>query len=361
MPARLLDPLLLGSELLEQWELFRAANPLYASPFYSHAFAKAVASARNDAKVAVLESAGKVIGFLPLHLTRGGGAKPIGGPINDYHGPILAPEIAMSPEQLVRAAGISAYDYNHLPCGLGALALGCRRRSTSPQMDLSKGYGACVARKDLSWSRAASLMRRRWRQTEAEFGPIRFTFHDPSDATYLRHVEFKDAHYRELGISGSVSKGWTGKVLESIRRAQEPDFAGVMSTIHAGERLLATHFGMRSQSVWHWWFPAYDPELAKLSPGITLVNECAKSAQEHGIKVIDFGRGTERYKLQFADRAVELCEGSMTREGSLAAVIRRLADGAVGLAERLPLGRFETYPSRAAARMVSGVNLPGGG
>ena len=33
---------------------------------------------------------------------------------------------------------------------------------------------------------------------------------------------------------------------------------------NGGERLVAAHLGMRSRTVWHYWFPAYDPAFAKI-------------------------------------------------------------------------------------------------
>jgi CelD/BcsL family acetyltransferase involved in cellulose biosynthesis len=131
-----------------------------------------------------------------------------------------------------------------------------------------------------------------------------------------------------------------------------------MSTLHAGDRLIAGHFGLRSANVLHWWFPSYDLSLSRLGPGISLIRESTLSMSDHGLSILDFGRGDEDFKLHFADRHVPLCEGSICHAGSMAATLRQGTQALVGLAERLPLGRFRAYPRRAAARLVSGVNLP---
>ena len=75
-------------------------------------------------------------------------------------------------------------------------------------------------------------------------------------------------------------------------------------------------------------------------------------------RLLDFGKGDEDYKLGFADRHVSLCEGSITLAGSMAATMRQGADALVKTAERLPLGKFRSYPRRAVARFISGVGLP---
>lgn len=356
--GRLLEPSELDEDLFVLWKQFCNGNPLYQSPFYRPQFTQAVAQARADARIAVLERGGDVVGFLPFHLTRSGTGKPIGGHINDYHGPILAPEVEISAQALIEAAGISAYDYNHLPVAFTALATGAHTFSISPQMDLSGGYEAYVARRDSGWTKAQREVRRRQRKTEAEIGPIRFTFHDPSGPVYNRHMEMKNAQYARMGLRMTLGTGWVAEVLDRLRHTQEPDFAGVMSTLHAGDRLIAAHFGIRSANVLHWWFPSYDLAAYKLGPGINLVNQCAMGMNDRGLSLIDFGKGDEDFKLHFADRHVRLCEGSICHAGSMAATLRLGTRALVGIAERLPLGRFRTYPRRAVARLVSGVALP---
>lgn len=359
MRGHLLDPSDLDADLLALWKRFCDGNPLYHSPFYRPQFTQAVALARPDARVAVLEERGDVVGFFPFHLTRSGTGKPIGGHINDYHGPILAPGVEPSAQALLQVGGISAYDYNHLPAAFTALTAGAHTFSISPQMDLSDGFDAYLARKGSQWwGKVRREVRRRKRKAEDAFGPVRFVFHDPSDRAYSVHVAMKNTQYERMGLRAEMGGGWAGKVLETLRYTQEPDFAGIMSTLYAGDRLIAGHVGLRSADVLHWWFPSYDLSLSKLGPGISLIHECMLSVREHGLAIVDFGKGDEDFKMFFADRHVKLCEGSICHAGSMAATLRQGTDALVGFAERLPLGRFKTYPRRAAARLVSGVNLP---
>lgn len=348
----------LSSDLVTLWKTFCQGAPLYQSPFYWPQFTQAVARARSDVRIAIIEERGDVVGFLPFHLTRSGVGKPIGGQLNDYQGPILAPDSSVEPQVLLDAAGISCYDYNHLPLSFGKLTAEAHTRSISPQMDLSEGYDAFVARKGSSWTRAKKLMRRRYRKTEEQFGPIRFTFHNPEESAYRQHVAMKNALLERVGTRFRIAPDWIGDTLNHLRQMQEPEFLGVMTTLHAGDRLIAAHFGLRSSTIWHFWFSSYDLELYKLGPGINLVDHCAMAAQEHGLSAIDFGRGDADYKLLFADRKIELCEGSISRSGSMARLIRRGARSAVSVAERLPLGRHNSFPGRLAARFLSGVALP---
>ena len=348
----------LSPDLVARWKALCGADPLYHSPFYRPQFTQAVARARSDVRIAVFEDRDDVVGFLPFHLTRSGAGKPIGGQLNDYQGPIIAKGVQLDPRTLLEGAGISSYDYNHLPAAFTQLAADARGRSISPQMDLTEGYEAFVARKDSSWTKAKREMRRRFRKTEAELGPIRLTFHNSDDGAYRQHVEMKNALYERADTQFRIKSDWIGTVLAQLKETAEPDFSGVMTTLHAGDRLIAAHLGLRTETLWHWWFPSYDLDAYKLGPGINLVDQCAMAAEEHGITLIDFGRGDGAFKLLFADRHIDLCEGAITRPGSIARLVRNGTTSLVSAAERLPLGRYQSYPRRAAAKFIAGVALP---
>ncbi len=125
---------------------------------------------------------------------------------------------------------------------------------------------------------------------------------------------------------------------------QTADFAGVCSVLRAGGRILAAHAGMRSRHVLHWWFPSYDVQFHKYSPGMVLLFRMAAAATGAGISTIDLGKGDEPYKQTLANAATELGEGFVERPSLLSAArtLRRLADNhlprqGLGAALRLPL------------------------
>ena len=95
---------------------------------------------------------------------------------------------------------------------------------------------------------------------------------------------------------------------------------GLALAIVKGDQLVAAHFGIRSRRVLHWWFPAYDPELGKYSPGAQLLLELAREAAARGVERIDLGEGDESYKLSFMTGATALAVGSVdTRPAARAA------------------------------------------
>ena len=75
--------------------------------------------------------------------------------------------------------------------------------------------------------------------------------------------------------------------------------------------LIAAHMGMRSHSIWHYWFPAYNPRFSKYSPGLILLLKMAESAASLGLSRIDLGRGDEQYKSRLASGVITVSRGSV--------------------------------------------------
>jgi len=356
--AHVVRPQELDSSQRASWLALTASNPLYRNPFYSPHFALAVAEARNDAMVAVLEDNGATVGFFPFHRLRGGVAKPIGGPISDYHGPILDAHIALYPQELLRLCGLASYDFNHLPVAMEAFSADAYDHTLSRHIDLSKGFDAYAEERPKIWKKTIREMARRTRKAEREIGAVEFTYHDPSNKSYETHVAHKNEMFNRLKVQSILNVGWVQTTLDIIRHTQLPEFAGVMTTVRADGRLMGAHFGIRSQTDWHWWFPSYDQELSKYGPGIMLLHGAATRAEELGIKWIDFGRGDSEYKITFSNGATPLCEGSIERNVTRPGMLRMAQKATLRALRPIPLGRMESYPRRAFGRLISGMRLP---
>jgi CelD/BcsL family acetyltransferase involved in cellulose biosynthesis len=132
--------------------------------------------------------------------------------------------------------------------------------------------------------------------------------------------------------------------------AQYEHFAGVCSTLRAGDRLVAVHVGMRSPQVLHWWFPAYDRELARYSPGMILLFRLAEAAHSAGIRTIDLGKGDEDYKQRVMTRGVVIREGAVEMP-SLLSTMRRLRRGMETSSRRGGLAAALRLPLRLLRRI----------
>ncbi|HJS83964.1 MAG TPA: GNAT family N-acetyltransferase [Acetobacteraceae bacterium] len=93
-------------------------------------------------------------------------------------------------------------------------------------------------------------------------------------------------------------------------------------------------------------FSAYDPKYDRASPGISLMTEYTRWAFDQGIAVVDYLRGGEPYKFEFANAAVELTsvvEGWTFRGKALLAGVAALA------AARRTLARLRSGATGPAA------------
>lgn len=73
----------------------------------------------------------------------------------------------------------------------------------------------------------------------------------------------------------------------------------------AGREIAAT-FGFELEGAFYLYNSAYEPDAARLSPGLVLVSELVKGSIERGMDSFDFLRGPERYKYQLGSQAVPL-------------------------------------------------------
>jgi CelD/BcsL family acetyltransferase involved in cellulose biosynthesis len=358
MKASIVTPQELDADCIRQWEQLRAANAIYASPFYSPYFAVAVGKVRRDAQVAIFEQDGRIVGFLPFHRVRNGIAKPIGGHFNDYHGPILELGLTLTEPGLLQSAKLDAYDFDHLPSCLGSGLPLTDSSQSSPQMDLSKGYDQCIGAKGDSWKRGQRDMARKLRKMERELGPVHLEFDCKSDDLFDRHAEMRNALYLRIGLRPDYCTGWEGEVLRSLRKANAPSFCSALSIFFAGSQPVAAHFGLLSDDVFHWWFPAYDLSAQRYSPGLQLIDYCARHVSRKGISTIDFGKGHDRYKALFADHCVPMLKGSACRGGSFAARARAGQATILGFAERMLPAAINAYPRKSIERLWTGPTLP---
>ncbi len=75
---------------------------------------------------------------------------------------------------------------------------------------------------------------------------------------------------------------------------------------------MAVHLGLQSADRLCWWFPAYDPELGRYSPGLILLLALIAEGSARQVPILDLGRGEHDYKLRVADRFYEVAEGEVT-------------------------------------------------
>jgi CelD/BcsL family acetyltransferase involved in cellulose biosynthesis len=335
-------------QMVLDWNAWAAPSGRLISPYLRFEFAQSVGRARKDVRVALFEADGKVVGFFPHHATREGVIRPVGAPMSDYQGIIAAPGHQLDPALVLAAAGGSAlvFDnwYEPEACNRSAL----RGTDTSTIADLAGGadayFQARAAEHPAHFRKTARLQR----NAEREFGPARIEFGDPAGALFDQLCAWKRAQYHRSGKLDVLDIGWVRSVLTALHQGESGEFGGLTASLWFGDRLAAVEFGLAAGGVYHSWFPAYDPELARFSPGLLLMQGIFRRAHEHGIERIDLGAGGGHYKKYYRSYEVPLGQGRALRPGLAALGIRswELAEAAA----RIMPARLADIPVRLRRR-----------
>jgi CelD/BcsL family acetyltransferase involved in cellulose biosynthesis len=79
-----------------------------------------------------------------------------------------------------------------------------------------------------------------------------------------------------------------------------------LDLLEIGDRAVASTFSFQLDNTFYLYNSAYEPEAARLSPGLILVAQLVQRSVEQGLHWFDFLRGPERYKYQLGAQALPL-------------------------------------------------------
>lgn len=335
----------LDGALVDAWRQVQVGDARFHSPYFCPEFAQAVAQVRDDVQVVVIEDAGRPVGFFPHQRSSFGMGKPVGGWFSDFHGVIVAPARDWRLDALLRAAHMSVWEFHHLVGEEQEILPFASAAERSPQIDLRAGYRRYVQSRQDSGSdyiRKTEGLARKLSRDMAE--PV-FTLHDADGAVLDRIIEWKSLQFRKANLPDAFSLPWTGALLRRIAQTQTAEFSGVCSVLRIRDRIVAAHMGMRSRNTFHYWFPTYDPEFAKFSPGIILLLRMAEALADTGVETIDLGAGEAQYKERLMTGSIPIRRGAVELPSMLArgrALVRlaenRASRGGAGSLLKIPLG-----------------------
>ena len=337
----------IGDSERAAWLALRSKNPRLTSPFFCPEFTLAVAAARNDVRVCVIEEGRSILGFFPFQRGAFGSGRPVGGKLSDYHGMIAEPHAAWSVDRLLRACKLAFWEFDHLIDGQRPFTRYVVARSISPILDVSAGYDEFRATRRRAGSSRISQLERKAHKIAREVGPLRFEPHTRDPKVLSEVFTRKSEQCRRTGVVDFFALPWTRALIDRVLSIDTPHFSGMLSALYAGEKLVAAHVGMRSEQVWHWWFPVYVPAFAKYSPGGILLLKLAEEAAARRLEHVDLGKGDDAYKAAFHNRSIVLAEGRAARRS----VTTALYDLGAGLEQRLKSSRL-IEPVRPALRGI---------
>ncbi|MFF7186899.1 GNAT family N-acetyltransferase [Streptomyces sp. NPDC008222] len=293
-------------------------SPELANPFLSPEFALAVGRTRRGVRIAVAYEDGEPAAFFPFQRTTAGVGRAVGLGVSDCQGLVHRPGFAWDAHELLRACGLAVWEFDHLVEGQQPFEAEASGTFPSPVMDIDQGYEAYLRRLREQSPKFTRTTLAKDRKLGRDAGQVRYV-HDERDPAALRTLMgWKSAQYRRTGRSDRFAHPWINQLVHQLFHTRSEPFAGILSVLYVADRPVAAHFGLRTERVLACWFPAYDPEFAKYSPGLILHLRMAEAAAADGIAYLDLGRGQKEYKDSLKTRELFVSEGWVTRRHPVA-------------------------------------------
>ena len=294
---------------VQMWTRFQNADPALASPYFSHAYAKAVDSVRPGVKVLRFHENGRIAAYWPIRKGPLGTARPIAGSMDDLHGIIAHPKAVLDLKHTIVRRHLGGYAFSALPYQQARHGLRGQYGDGNQVMDLSSGFTAWHEAR----SQESSNFRREWRKAqkllEHEAVDIRFDVVDAK--SFDRMIELKREAYAKAGHFDLFRLGWPRALLLELMKYDDGNARGVLSTLSIAGEISAIAYCMRSTRVLHYWFPAYEAKFAKQKPGLALLFALAEWADRENITELHLGLGDTQYKRQLASWMMPVRGGTL--------------------------------------------------
>jgi CelD/BcsL family acetyltransferase involved in cellulose biosynthesis len=303
----------------------------------------------DDAELAVhvARRDGRLVAAMPLLVRRHAGLR-VASFVGDRHGVLgdllVAPDAGSGVgEQLARRVvedGCDVVDLHGLPANSRiAAALGSHldviQRVEAPVLDLADGWDAVYRAKTSSKKR--SLHRRRRRQL-AELGGLevsvarRLDELEPAlEEAFALHELRWEGRPDGSGFASATGKRFQRAILPGLAAA---DVARIV-TLRLDGRAIAFHYYFALAGRMYVHRLAFDPALARYSPGIVNTLDTIEAAAAEGLRRVEFLGGDERYKVELADRFEPLCHGFGAASGARGRAYAAAHVGSIRLRMRL--------------------------
>ncbi|HBN76607.1 MAG TPA: cellulose biosynthesis protein CelD [Planctomycetaceae bacterium] len=297
----------------ERWSDILDEHPELNTPFLRPEFTQIVALVRDDVEIAVIDKDGIPVGFFPYQRHNHVANSPVGR-LSESHGAIIDPQIEWNPIEMFKACGIQSWHFDHLPESQTTFSRYQWGTKLSPYVNLSQGYEQYRIEQRAKGS-FLSQSERKLRKLEREQGEIRFEWHSSDPHVLQKLIEWKWAQHRRTKVLEIFQHQWVQDLLRTFAESHFEKFSAPLSAMYAGDQLVAVHLGLMSPTNLHLWFPAYDMEFQKYSPGISHMLKLFEAGCEKGITRVDFGPGSERYKQDLKSNDATIAEGMVNRNG----------------------------------------------
>lgn len=358
MEIDVVRPLDLTASTLDAWSALQTSDPALDSPFFSPHWARAVARAQDGGpegphghsiKVVRITDHGRPVGFMAVRADPFT-AIPAGAPMCDYQGLVAEPGVSIDPRHMVRALGVGRFDFTHVLEGQALFAPHAKGRATSWVIDVGQGYQAYEAGRREAGVGALKDLDKKRRKAEREVGAVQFTPFSRARSDFDQLIGWKRAQFMATGQTDVLGAAWTRRLTDDLFESRDPEFGGVMFTLHLEGRLAAAHFHLRGRHTIHGWQIAHDPAFERYSPGLLLFQDILRWMEETPYCRLDLGAGDYRFKRELSNQQLGVTHG-FVGVASPAALLRGTEYALRRAAESMNLGQVSELPGKAMRRL----------
>lgn len=335
--ASLVRPDALTADDQARWARVVAAQPI---AFLSFAYVRAIASVMPYVRICRLQDADGRAAFFPFqYRSKGhrifGIGERLGRESSDYFGLVAESGFRISPERLLRLAGLRSLSFTHLEESQSAFGLSGDQTEIGHCIEIPSGGDTFWAQKRQEDKKFVLDTERRERKLSEKYGALAFTFQSDQPAEVVAEIICRKRNqYQRTGVKDVLAQQDTQKALQALSGCRDPQCTGVASTLFAGSTWVASHFGLRCLDRLHYWFPVYNPELKNFAPGRLLLKQIIDHAGTLGLTMIDRGAGDSQAKRDLATTTHNFHSGLWQLNDIVAASHR------VGLALHWRLDKF---------------------
>lgn len=308
MQIDVIPPHELDEQLRCGWAQIRRGNASLHSPFFSPEFVLRCAEIHSDVEVGIITQGGDPVAFFPFHRIGRRAALPLGKDLSDFHGLIASEDLEWSVADLLRGCRLDNWQFDHLLASQTRFAPYTTALAESTYVDLRDGYAGYCLRKQESGSKLITRTGRAQRMIDRDTGKTRFEL--VRDPQLVRPaMDWQQVNLHRRGTMFLHTPAEREAMYRSVLDQESLELQARWAALYAGERLLACHLFLCSQTTAHWWLAAFDPSHPQHSPGIIAMLRGIEALAELGITRVDLGKSSNELKERFRSDADLVAEG----------------------------------------------------
>ena len=322
MDITLFQPRQLSAAHIAAWRRMQDADQALGSPFLAPGFTRAVGALRLTARVAVISEDGEPVSFFPFERHALGAGKPIGSGFNDCQGLIHQGNLHLTADDLLQGCDLFTWDFNHLTAGQTVLSEGTRLQAPSPVVRLDNGWATYL---ETMRNRSPNFLRKiraKERHLCQREGSVHAVYADDNPQLLATLIRWKTAQYHARGWRDQFARPFTATLLDNLTRAPADGCQATLSALYLSGQPIACQYSLRAEHTQALWFTAYDNRFARYSPGVLLSLKLFEAAEQHGIRLIDLGRGEDPTKNALKTGELLVGEGTVQRGRMRTTLIR---------------------------------------